>query len=761
MKTDWQPQEDGLRQILQLLKQSQSPDTNTQRFVHSKLEELNSSPEFNNYLVFVLSKMTTEDEPTRTLSGLILKNNVRTRFHQFQPQVCNFIKEECLTSIGDSSPLIRATVGILITTIATKGNLDDWPELLPTLLQGIESNDNNVCEGVFGALQKLCEDVPEYNDLEKLSVFIPKLLVYFQHANPKVRSLAISCINSFLMVRIPAIIVHLDEFVFGLQCLQNDTDVSVRKSICRAMNLLLEVSSESLYPYMNQIIEYMLQRSFDIDEQIVFDSCEFWLSMIERGNISRNIIGPYLDRIIPTLIHCMRYSDVDIIILKGDVEEDSTVPDRDEDIRPRFHKPKRIDNEIDTIDDDDNSYTEWNSRKCSAAALDSLSIVFGNEILPILLPVVNNALHNEDWIIKESGILALGAIADGCMHGMITHLTELIPYLIQCLNDRKALVRAITCWTLSRYTHWIISQPHEIYFQPLLTVLLQRILDSNKRVQEAACSSFATFEEEACTELVPYLDVILETLVFAFSKYQHRNLLILYDAIGTLADSVGNYLNNPKYINKLMPPLIAKWNLLHDEDKDLFPLLECLSSIATALKHGFLPYVEPVFRRCGSLIEQTLNQSIAYSQHPDTFDPPDKDFMIVALDLLSGLIEGLNTQIDELVSHSNMMPLLYSCMQDSMAEVRQSSFALLGDLTKAYFPIVHPFIGDLMPILGQNLKPEYISVCNNATWAIGEISMKLGADMKPYIPMVLSQLIEIINRPHTPKTLLENTGVHR
>lgn len=31
-----------------------------------------------------------------------------------------------------------------------------------------------------------------------------------------------------------------------------------------------------------------------------------------------------------------------------------------------------------------------------------------------------------------------------------------------------------------------------------------------------------------------------------------------------------------------------------------------------------------------------------------------------------------------------------------------------------------------MPILGQNLNPEHISVCNNATWAIGEISIKLG-----------------------------------
>lgn len=31
-----------------------------------------------------------------------------------------------------------------------------------------------------------------------------------------------------------------------------------------------------------------------------------------------------------------------------------------------------------------------------------------------------------------------------------------------------------------------------------------------------------------------------------------------------------------------------------------------------------------------------------------------------------------------------------------------------------------------MPILGLNLNPEFISVCNNATWAIGEISIQMG-----------------------------------
>jgi transportin-1 len=61
---------------------------------------------------------------------------------------------------------------------------------------------------------------------------------------------------------------------------------------------------------------------------------------------------------------------------------------------------------------------------------------------------------------------------------------------------------------------------------------------------------------------------------FAQCLFQHKNLLILYDAIGTLADSVGHHLNKVDYINLLMPPLIQKWNILKDEDKDLFPLLE-------------------------------------------------------------------------------------------------------------------------------------------------------------------------------------------
>ena len=51
--------------------------------------------------------------------------------------------------------------------------------------------------------------------------------------------------------------------------------------------------------------------------------------------------------------------------------------------------------------------------KCSAAALDVLATVFRDELLPFLLPILKEILFHPDWVTKESGILVLGAIAEG------------------------------------------------------------------------------------------------------------------------------------------------------------------------------------------------------------------------------------------------------------------------------------------------------------------------------------------------------------
>src|SRR4051812_47879443 len=111
-----------------------------------------------------------------------------------------------------------------------------------------------------------------------------------------------------------------------------------------------------------------------------------------------------------------------------------------------------------------------------------------------------------------------------------------------------------------------------------------------------------------------------------------------------------------------------------------------------------------------------------YLQDP-TLDAPDKDFMIVALDLLSGLVQGLGTSVESLVASSQppLLPLLAHCLTDPIAEVRQSGYALLGDLAIACFAHVKPYLGEMgefmNKLIGQiDPQADHVSVCNNAAW---------------------------------------------
>eukprot|EP00434_Breviolum_minutum_P001434 symbB.v1.2.001262.t1/scaffold65.1/size366479/9 len=160
--------------------------------------------------------------------------------------------------------------------------------------------------------------------------------------------------------------------------------------------------------------------------------------------------------------------------------------------------------------------------------------------------------------------------------------------------------------TVARFSTWIcnerVNPMSEQVLRSVLQQLLTRVLDKNKRVQEAACSAFATLEEMARHLMVPYLSDIVQTLSKAFQYYQAKNLLILYDAVGTLADSVGPELDTPTYKQQLLEPLFQKFNNTPDNDRSIIALFECLSSLASNLGPSFLPLCKPLVERCTRLI---------------------------------------------------------------------------------------------------------------------------------------------------------------
>ena len=73
--------------------------------------------------------------------------------------------------------------------------------------------------------------------------------------------------------------------------------------------------------------------------------------------------------------------------------------------------------------------------------------------------------QEQDWKARESGILALGAISEGCASGLLHYLTDMVTALLPLLTDSRPLVRSITCWALSRYSRWIVDKGREPHSQ--------------------------------------------------------------------------------------------------------------------------------------------------------------------------------------------------------------------------------------------------------------------------------------------------------
>ncbi|OMO87359.1 CLIP-associated protein [Corchorus capsularis] len=766
----WQPNEEGLREICGVLEQHISPTSDKPR-IWQQLQHYSQFPDFNNYLVFIFAHAQGASVEIRQAAGLLLKNNLLSAFKSLDPAYQHYIKSQLLPCLGEAKKDIRNTAGTVISVIVQQGRILGWPELLQALVQCLDSNEINHMEGALDTLSKICEDVPHELDSDvpglserPIDVFLPRLLQLFQSPHASLRKLSLGSINQFIMLMPTALFLSMDQYLQGLFVLSRDPVAEVRKLVCAALVQLIEVNPSFLEPHLKNVIEFMLQASKDDDDEVALEACEFWSTYCE-AELNPELLREYLQQLIPVLLSNMVYADDDESLV--DAEEDESVPDRDQDLKPRFHS-SRFHGSEDMKDDDDDSLNVWNLRKCSAAGLDVVSTVYGDEILPTLMPLVQAKLSTSDddsWKEREAAVLALGAIAEGCISGLYPHLPEIVEFLLPILDDKFPLLRSISCWTLSRFSKYIVQgighQKGYEQYNKILMGLLRRILDTNKRVQEAACSAFATLEEEAAEELTPHLEIILQHLLCAYGRYQKRNLRMVYDAIGTLAEAVGGELNQPKYLQILMPPLIAKWQQLSDADKDLFPLLECFTSIAQALGDGFSQFAQPVFQRCINIIQK---QQLAKVDPSSAGVQYEKEFIICSLDLLSGLVEGLGSGIETLVSQSNLRDQLLQCSMDDSIDVRQSALALLGDLARVCPGYLHPCLSQFLSVAAKEMSScnlaESVAVANNACWAIGELAVKVRQEVSPIVMTVVSSIVPVLQHAeHANRSLIENSAI--
>jgi len=86
--------------------------------------------------------------------------------------------------------------------------------------------------------------------------------------------------------------------------------------------------------------------------------------------------------------------------------------------------------------------------------------------------------------------------------------------------------------------------------------------------------------------------------------------------------------------------------------------------------------------------------------------------------------------------------------------VKHYVFAFFGDMQRWMSDLMKPYIvqllGQIIPCLiyyEKELDPSrvYFTLCNNATWCLGEISHRNHSQVKPYIPQIMEKFLAILS----------------
>ncbi len=788
----WSPAAEGSSQIVALISEYLDPRAN-QREMLGRLEACAKFPDFNNYLAHVL---TSDEDPgrredVRQSAGLLLKNNLKTSWMTTMSEEYRaYVKGTLMSGLGHASRLIRSTAGTCVALIVRCGGVEHWPELWPALIAAVEAGDDNSRDGALDALYKSCEEVNGRLDVKvpgmqdsPAGLVIPRLFALFKASSAKVRQQAVGVVNMIAPCWPENHYALLDSYLQGLFSLANDPDNVVRRLVCSGLVMLIHICPEKLAPNLRDIITYMLDRQDDEDKDVAMESCEFWGAFCEAdlGDDYVQILREFTPRLIPVLLTNMAYQEDDEEVIQAEDDEVNVDrEDRDQDIKPTFRdtKDKGAQGEEDGEADDDTDDFVWNLRKSSANGLDILSNVFGDELLPLMLPVVEQRLRDTRWEIRESAILALGAVAEGCAGGLLQYLPMLISFLLPMLDDARPLVRSTTCWTLSRFSRWTVqcacpsNNPNAMPQQQgmeqlntLTTALCKRCLDHNKHVQAAACGAIATLLSEGRDTLAPWTAGIVQTLAEALAKYRRKNLRNLYDALTMLAENIGPALDNATHAGTILPGMLQRWENSNGADPELFHLLECLTALVIGFGQSAAQYASGIFNKCVAALTLMLQRRTAVQRGEIPAEEYSIDVVICTLDLVSGLCEGLGQSIEPLVVQSQLRDIvLASCVDDSPG-VKRSAFALLGDLARSCPTYLTASLTQFMELIVSQLQPGNVismnmSVCNNASWAAGELAIRSLPDaLRPFVGRLAQCFIQILEMRMVNRALGENAAI--
>ncbi|CCE65582.1 hypothetical protein TPHA_0L02310 [Tetrapisispora phaffii CBS 4417] len=487
---------------------------------------------------------------------------------------------------------IRHKLSDAVAECATE-DMDDWPELLQTLMEAIKNSNPNFRESSF----RILSSVPHLINAVAVNSILAIFESGFSDVDDNVKIAAVTAFVGYfkqlpkshwskLGILLPSLMNSLPKFL-------DDGKDDALASVFESLVELVELAPKLFKDMFDQIIQFcdMVIKNKDLETPARTTALELLTVFSEHAPQMCKTNANYGQSLV-----------TDTLIMMTEVSID------DEEAVEWQHS--------DDADDEEEEVTYDHARQ----ALDRVALKLGGKYLaPTLFQFLQQMITSSEWRERFATLMALSSAAEGCRDVLISEIPKILSMIVPLIDDPHPRVQYGCCNALGQISTDFAPLIQRTSHEKILPALISKLTNNSiNRVQTHAAAALVNFSEHANqTILEPYLDSLLSNLL---NLLQNDKSYVQEQALTTIAfiaeTSAKKFI---KYYDTLMPLLLKVLKTPTDDSSRVLKgkCIECSTLITLAVgKEKFSEHSQ-----------ELINLLIAYQNEGVQDDDPIKSYL--------------------------------------------------------------------------------------------------------------------------------------
>jgi len=393
--------------------------------------------------------------------------------------------------------------------------------------------------------------------------------------------------------------------------------------------------------------------------------------------------------------------------------------------------------QLDDPDDD-----TWNVASSAACCLQLMAQNIGDEVVPLVLPFIQNGIRDKNWRLREAATMAFSCILDGPTKQKLVGLVQqAFGVILSHMNDQQPQVKDTAAWTVGKICEEL---PETIGpdILPNLMNALRKGLSESPKIAVHVCWAIHNLANE--------VKVMGETS--ALSKYFP----------GMVEELLKTTLRGDADQNLQHDAFEAMNVMIHNAAPDTYPIIARLvPELLGRLNKTLQIKPQSVSHAEASRISNAQAQLCGALGYAIVKNPKDsQQYMNPMMEMMIGVLNSPASEAHEEAliaisavtrctgqNFSNYMGVLRPFLMQHLRETQSYKICgiatgLVGDICRALEIKIAPFCNEIVEELMRNLKNQELdrSVKPRILNALGDIALAIGGHFDRYLQWVMKLL---------------------